>query len=188
MKWNEMMGQQSNSSPCRYFVSFILQFQLHDKLCEAANHTGPLHKCDIYRSPEAGAILKLVIWLVLHCSSHRTWIMPHGNWQCNNFCLPGKFFKLALPNLGQRCSRRLLAPTNWMPTHWWNTLDPLLTGCKNKMLVRPWDGQTSTGSHRSLRAILRILVRTVTTHKGTAQNEWEIKSRITEMKYILKLS
>lgn len=42
----------------RYFVSFILQFQLHDKLCEAANHTGPLHTCDIYRSAEAGAILK----------------------------------------------------------------------------------------------------------------------------------
>lgn len=45
-------------SPCRYFVSFILQFQLHEKLCAAANQTGPLHTCDIYRSAAAGAILK----------------------------------------------------------------------------------------------------------------------------------
>ena len=44
--------------PCRYFVSFILQFQFHEKLCEAAKHTGPLHTCDIYRSKEAGAIMK----------------------------------------------------------------------------------------------------------------------------------
>lgn len=51
---------RNQSLPCRYFVSFILQFQLHEKLCEAANHTGPLHRCDIYRSAEAGAILKLV--------------------------------------------------------------------------------------------------------------------------------
>ena len=57
--------------PCRYFVSFILQFQLHEKLCEAANHTGPLHTCDIYRSAEAGAILKLVIWLGLRRLLHR---------------------------------------------------------------------------------------------------------------------
>ena len=45
----------------RYFVSFILQFQFHEKLCEAAKHTGPLHKCDIYRSKEAGAILEYVL-------------------------------------------------------------------------------------------------------------------------------
>lgn len=51
---------QNQTLPCRYFVSFILQFQLHEKLCNAANHTGPLHQCDIYRSEEAGAILKLV--------------------------------------------------------------------------------------------------------------------------------
>lgn len=69
----------SNSFPCRYFVSFILQFQLHDKLCQAANHTGPLHTCDIYRSAEAGAILKLVIWLGLHCSLHRACLMSYGS-------------------------------------------------------------------------------------------------------------
>lgn len=47
-----------NTPYIRYFVSFILQFQFHQKLCQAANHTGPLHKCDIYRSEEAGAILQ----------------------------------------------------------------------------------------------------------------------------------
>uniref|UniRef100_A0A3Q2QZH4 Angiotensin-converting enzyme n=1 Tax=Fundulus heteroclitus TaxID=8078 RepID=A0A3Q2QZH4_FUNHE len=45
----------------RYFISFILQFQLHEKLCEAANQSSPLHTCDIYRSTEAGAILKKVM-------------------------------------------------------------------------------------------------------------------------------
>eukprot|EP00074_Homo_sapiens_P060885 XP_006721800.2 angiotensin-converting enzyme isoform X1 [Homo sapiens] len=38
----------------RYFVSFIIQFQFHEALCQAAGHTGPLHKCDIYQSKEAG--------------------------------------------------------------------------------------------------------------------------------------
>lgn len=38
----------------RYFVSFVLQFQFHKALCAAANHTGPLHQCDIYNSTEAG--------------------------------------------------------------------------------------------------------------------------------------
>ncbi|XP_072105103.1 angiotensin-converting enzyme isoform X2 [Mobula birostris] len=38
----------------RYFVSYIIQFQFHESLCKVANHTGPLHKCDIYRSKEAG--------------------------------------------------------------------------------------------------------------------------------------
>uniref|UniRef100_A0A8C2A5F1 Angiotensin-converting enzyme n=1 Tax=Cyprinus carpio TaxID=7962 RepID=A0A8C2A5F1_CYPCA len=50
-----------NTPYIRYFVSFILQFQIHQKLCQAAGHTGPLHKCDIYRSREAGAILEKVL-------------------------------------------------------------------------------------------------------------------------------
>ncbi|XP_044303199.1 angiotensin-converting enzyme isoform X2 [Varanus komodoensis] len=41
----------------RYFVSFVIQFQFHQALCKAAGHTGPLHKCDIYQSKEAGRIL-----------------------------------------------------------------------------------------------------------------------------------
>nr|XP_012299551.1 angiotensin-converting enzyme isoform X1 [Aotus nancymaae] len=38
----------------RYFVSFIIQFQFHEALCQVAGYTGPLHKCDIYQSKEAG--------------------------------------------------------------------------------------------------------------------------------------
>lgn len=41
----------------RYFISFIIQFQFHEALCHAAGHTGPLHKCDIYQSKEAGKLL-----------------------------------------------------------------------------------------------------------------------------------
>ena len=36
----------------------ILTFQFHDALCKASNHSGPLHKCDIYQSKEAGNRLK----------------------------------------------------------------------------------------------------------------------------------
>ncbi|XP_075846496.1 angiotensin-converting enzyme [Microtus pennsylvanicus] len=41
----------------RYFISFVIQFQFHEALCRAAGHTGPLHKCDIYQSKEAGKLL-----------------------------------------------------------------------------------------------------------------------------------
>nr|XP_020043995.1 angiotensin-converting enzyme isoform X2 [Castor canadensis] len=41
----------------RYFVSFIIQFQFHEALCQAAGHQGALHKCDIYQSKEAGKLL-----------------------------------------------------------------------------------------------------------------------------------
>ncbi|EMP33716.1 Angiotensin-converting enzyme, partial [Chelonia mydas] len=50
-----------NTPYIRYFVSFILQFQFHKALCQAANHTGPLHTCDIYTSKEAGAKLGEVL-------------------------------------------------------------------------------------------------------------------------------
>ncbi|KAL1491740.1 hypothetical protein ABEB36_012291 [Hypothenemus hampei] len=49
----------------RYFVSTILQFQIYRSLCQAAGqyspgdyYKKPLHKCDIYRSKEAGNLLK----------------------------------------------------------------------------------------------------------------------------------
>uniref|UniRef100_A0A1B6DUB7 Angiotensin-converting enzyme n=2 Tax=Clastoptera arizonana TaxID=38151 RepID=A0A1B6DUB7_9HEMI len=48
----------------RYFVGTVLQFQIHRAMCRAAGQSGtntaygqPLHKCDIYRSKEAGRIL-----------------------------------------------------------------------------------------------------------------------------------
>ncbi|XP_074835263.1 angiotensin-converting enzyme [Carettochelys insculpta] len=50
-----------NTPYIRYFVSFILQFQFHKALCQAANHSGSLHTCDIYMSKEAGAKLSEVL-------------------------------------------------------------------------------------------------------------------------------
>uniref|UniRef100_A0A8C3L470 Angiotensin-converting enzyme n=1 Tax=Chrysolophus pictus TaxID=9089 RepID=A0A8C3L470_CHRPC len=58
-----------NTPYIRYFVSFILQFQFHKALCQAANHTGPLHTCDIYMSKEAGAKLREV----LKAGSSKSW-------------------------------------------------------------------------------------------------------------------
>jgi len=43
-----------NTPYTRYFLSFILQFQFHKALCDAAGHKGPLHECSIYGNTEAG--------------------------------------------------------------------------------------------------------------------------------------
>jgi peptidyl-dipeptidase A len=43
-----------NTPYTRYFLSFILQFQFHRALCQAAGYKGPLHECSIYGSKEAG--------------------------------------------------------------------------------------------------------------------------------------
>nr|KAG5696164.1 hypothetical protein BaRGS_026523 [Batillaria attramentaria] len=47
-----------NTPYIRYFVSFVMQFTFYKRLCEVANHTGPLHRCDFYQSREAGAVFK----------------------------------------------------------------------------------------------------------------------------------
>jgi peptidyl-dipeptidase A len=38
----------------RYFLARILQFQFHRALCRIAGDKGPLHRCSIYDSQEAG--------------------------------------------------------------------------------------------------------------------------------------
>ena len=43
-----------NTPYTRYFLSFIIQFQFHKALCDAAGFKGPLHECSIYGSEEAG--------------------------------------------------------------------------------------------------------------------------------------
>ncbi|KAG8447001.1 hypothetical protein GDO86_014445 [Hymenochirus boettgeri] len=58
-----------NTPYIRYFVSFVLQFQFHKALCAAAKHTGSLHTCDIYRSQEAGNILRNA----LQAGSSKSW-------------------------------------------------------------------------------------------------------------------
>ncbi|WP_437291793.1 M2 family metallopeptidase [Sorangium sp. So ce406] len=42
----------------RYFFAHILQFQFHRGLCEAAGYKGPLHRCTIHGSAEAGERLR----------------------------------------------------------------------------------------------------------------------------------
>ncbi|MEQ1580739.1 MAG: M2 family metallopeptidase [Steroidobacteraceae bacterium] len=45
----------------RYFLSYILQFQFHKALCDAAGFKGPLHECSIAGNREAGARLKAML-------------------------------------------------------------------------------------------------------------------------------
>src|SRR5262245_7487356 len=45
----------------RYFLADVLQFQLHRALCRAAGQTGPLHRCSIYGSKEAGQRLQRML-------------------------------------------------------------------------------------------------------------------------------
>ncbi|XP_071484071.1 angiotensin-converting enzyme-like [Diadema antillarum] len=40
-----------------YYIRTILQFQFYKAMCDAANHEGPLHRCDFYQSREAGTLL-----------------------------------------------------------------------------------------------------------------------------------
>ena len=44
----------ANTPYTRYFLSFIIQFQFHRALCEAAGFKGPLHECSVFGSKEAG--------------------------------------------------------------------------------------------------------------------------------------
>lgn len=46
-----------NTPYARYFIAHILQFQFHRALCRAAGYQGPLNRCSIYGSKEAGARL-----------------------------------------------------------------------------------------------------------------------------------
>ena len=41
----------------RYFLARILQFQFYRAMCREAGHTGPLHRCSFFGSPQAGARL-----------------------------------------------------------------------------------------------------------------------------------
>lgn len=45
----------------RYFLAHILQFQFHRSLAQTAGCTGPLHRCSIYDSKEAGAKLNAML-------------------------------------------------------------------------------------------------------------------------------
>ena len=51
----------ANVSYTRYFLAHILQFQFHRALCEVAGVEGPLHRCSIFGSLEAGARLNTML-------------------------------------------------------------------------------------------------------------------------------
>lgn len=53
----------ANTSYTRYFLAHILQFQFHRALCEVAGFEGPLHRCSIFGSDEAGARLNTMLEL-----------------------------------------------------------------------------------------------------------------------------
>ena len=44
----------ANTPYARYFIAYVLQFQFHRALCEAAGFKGPLHECSVFGSEEAG--------------------------------------------------------------------------------------------------------------------------------------
>lgn len=50
-----------NTPYTRYFLAHIQQFQFHKALCEIAKDDGPVHRCSIYNSKEAGARLNTML-------------------------------------------------------------------------------------------------------------------------------
>lgn len=51
----------SNTPYTRYFLSFIMQFQFHKALCDAAGFKGPLYACSIYNNKKAGKKLQTLL-------------------------------------------------------------------------------------------------------------------------------
>jgi peptidyl-dipeptidase A len=50
-----------NTSYTRYFLGRFLQFQFHKSLCDVAGNEGPVHRCSIYGSKEAGQRLNAML-------------------------------------------------------------------------------------------------------------------------------
>jgi peptidyl-dipeptidase A len=50
-----------NTPYTRYFLAHILQFQLHEALCEIAGDEGPINRCTIYGNAEAGKALNALL-------------------------------------------------------------------------------------------------------------------------------
>ncbi|MET0280566.1 MAG: M2 family metallopeptidase [Steroidobacteraceae bacterium] len=58
-----------NTPYTRYFLSFIVQFQFHKALCEAAGYKGPLNECSVFGSKEAGQ----KFWAMLQAGASQPW-------------------------------------------------------------------------------------------------------------------
>jgi peptidyl-dipeptidase A len=54
-----------NTPYTRYFLAHILQFQFHRALSQAAGCKGPLHRCSVYESKEAGQRLNAMLTMGL---------------------------------------------------------------------------------------------------------------------------
>jgi len=52
-----------NTPYSRYFLAHVLQFQFHRAMCKLAGQAGPLNRCTIYRSEEAGRRLNQMLEL-----------------------------------------------------------------------------------------------------------------------------
>ncbi|HUF11776.1 MAG TPA: M2 family metallopeptidase [Longimicrobiales bacterium] len=52
-----------NTPYTRYFLAAILQFQFHRAMCDIAGYEGPLHRCTVYDSDEAGRALDAMMEL-----------------------------------------------------------------------------------------------------------------------------
>lgn len=59
----------ANTPYTRYFLAHILQFQFHKELCKIAGDEGPVHRCSIYGSKEAGKALNDMLEL----GQSKTW-------------------------------------------------------------------------------------------------------------------
>ncbi len=53
----------ANTPYSRYFLAHILQFQFHQALCRISGYEGPLYRCSIYGSREAGQALNEMLQL-----------------------------------------------------------------------------------------------------------------------------
>lgn len=51
----------ANTPYARYFLAHVLQFQFHRSLCAAAGFSGPLHRCSIFESADAGRRLQAMM-------------------------------------------------------------------------------------------------------------------------------
>jgi peptidyl-dipeptidase A len=45
----------------RYFLARVYQFQFYRAMCQAAGYQGPLNRCSVYGSKEAGARLNAML-------------------------------------------------------------------------------------------------------------------------------
>jgi peptidyl-dipeptidase A len=58
-----------NTPYTRYFLSFIVQFQFHKALCDAAGFKGPLNECSVFNNKEAGQ----KFWSMLQAGASEPW-------------------------------------------------------------------------------------------------------------------